>query len=64
MEVEGIDKETHAFSQVLRGVEDTVASSHSLGAVVHNRITAGTLNELATEADVDDAVLLALIIGG
>lgn len=54
MEVGTINKATNTFSDVTRGVEDTVATSHDAGASVENRWTAGTY-----EALVDDIASLS-----
>lgn len=45
MEVTSIDYENKRFT-VLRGVEGTVAAAHNVGAMVENRFTAGTYDEL------------------
>lgn len=51
MEVGTINKATNTFSDVTRGVEDTVATSHDVGASVENRWTAGTYKALITDLD-------------
>jgi hypothetical protein len=51
MEVTAINKTTHTFT-VIRAQEGTVAASHSTGATVENRWTAGTHAELADSASV------------
>lgn len=45
MEVTSVDYENKRFT-VLRGVEGTVAAAHNVGAMVENRFTAGTFDEL------------------
>jgi YD repeat-containing protein len=53
MEVTAVDTNLKSFT-VLRAQEGTVAATHSIGAAVENRFTAGTLAELADKAqDVD-----------
>lgn len=47
-------KSVNTFSSVLRGQEGTTAASHLSGANVGNRFTAGTLAELADQADVSN----------
>ena len=46
MEVGAIDRETNTFSNITRGVEGTESAPHEAQAVVTNRFTAGTFNEL------------------
>lgn len=50
MEVTAVDPDAKAFT-VMRAQENTVAASHLAGAVVENRWTAGTYNELLSQAD-------------
>lgn len=52
MEVTAVNSTTKSFT-VLRAQEGTAATSHSIGAAVENRWTAGTYAELATQASVD-----------
>lgn len=49
MEVGAKDNATNTFSNVIRGVENTISASHDSGAVVENRFTAGTLAELMSK---------------
>lgn len=62
MEVGAKDNATNTFSSVIRGVENTVPSSHNSGAYVENRFTAGTLAELIdaneAQAKVDTHAIL------
>lgn len=46
MEVGEIDHGTNTFSNITRGVEGTEPAPHEAQAVVTNRFTAGTFNEL------------------
>lgn len=46
IEVGAIDKINHVFSSLTRGIENTVATEHNIGATVENRFTAGTHEEL------------------
>lgn len=54
MEVGG--KSGNALTSVLRGREGTTAVTHASGAVVENRLTAGSYNELATADSVGTAM--------
>src|SRR5690606_35114137 len=47
-------KTGNTFSGLLRGQEGTVAAPHSSGAIVENRMTAGSYNELATQQQVNE----------
>jgi hypothetical protein len=62
MEVGAKDNATNTFSSVIRGIENTVATSHNSGAYVENRFTAGTLAELIdaneAQAKVDTHAIL------
>lgn len=62
MEVGAKDNATNTFSNVIRGVENTISASHDSGAVVENRFTAGTLAELIdaneAQAKVDTHAIL------
>lgn len=51
MEVGLINRVDNTFGNVQRGVENTAAISHSAGAIIENRFTAGTYSELALQAD-------------
>ncbi|MGQ9698976.1 MAG: hypothetical protein ACUVRO_13415 [Armatimonadota bacterium] len=53
MEVGLNDRNSNTFGSVQRGLEGTAAASHPAGAVVENRFTAGSYNELATQAALD-----------
>jgi hypothetical protein len=53
IEVGAINRTTNTFSSLIRGQEGTTAASHSAGASIQNRFTAGTYAELATDADLD-----------
>ena len=52
MEVTAVDNNLKSFT-VARAQEGTAATSHSIGAAVENRWTAGTYAELATQSSVD-----------
>ena len=51
IKVGAVDEATNILSSLTRGQEGTVAASHDIHAAVENRITKGTLEQLAITVD-------------
>lgn len=51
MEIGAINRVTGVLSNLLRGQEGTLAATHNSGAIVENRFTAGTFQELSAAID-------------